>query len=167
MGVLNFEAFERIPNNDILMRTGVQSMYSLLSQRCLRWLGHVQRMEDSRIPKDVLYGQLASGSRQVERTAFHFKDPCKHNMKACKIDTDTWEDAAGDRAHWRQKRSKGHSTQTVREGSRWWTKGPIGNSALLQQPTHPQASSTLPTAGTADRKLASTATQDAAALQKP
>ena len=55
----------------------------------------------------------------------------------------------------------------MREGSRRRTKGPAGNSALLQQPTHPQASSALPAAGTADRGLASTSTQDAAALQKP
>ena len=46
-------------------------------------------------------------------------------------------------------------------------KRPEGNSVLLQQPTHPQASSALPAAGTADRGLVSTATQDAAALQKP
>ena len=51
----------------------------------------------------------------------------------------------------------------MREGSRWRTKGPAVNSALLQQPTHPQASSALPAAGTADRGLVSTATQDAAA----
>ena len=38
---------------------------------------------------------------------------------------------------------------------------------LLQQPTHPQASSALPAAGSVDRRLASTATQYAAALQKP
>ena len=57
--------------------------------------------------------------------------------------------------------------QTVREGSRQQTKGPAGNSALLQQPAHPRASSALPAAGTADRGLASITTQDAAALQKP
>ena len=47
------------------------------------------------------------------------------------------------------------------------TKGPEGNSALVQQPTHPQTSSDLPGAGTADRRLASTATQNAAAVQQP
>ena len=54
----------------------------------------------------------------------------------------------------------------MREGSRRRTKGSAGNSALIQQPTHPQASSTLPAAGTADRGLTSTATQDAVAVQK-
>ena len=63
--ILDIKWQDHIPNNDILTRTGVLSMYSLLSQRRLRWLGHVWRMEDGRIPKDVLYGQLASGSRRM------------------------------------------------------------------------------------------------------
>ena len=46
-----------------------QDPYSLLSQRRLRWLGHVRRMEDGRLPKDILYGQLTSGARPVGRPA--------------------------------------------------------------------------------------------------
>ena len=67
----------------------------------------MRRMEDGRIPKDFLYGRLASGSRRVERPALRFKDTCKCDMNACKIVTDTWEDAAGDRARWRQKVKQG------------------------------------------------------------
>ena len=73
----------------------------------LRWLDLLRRMEDGRIPKDVLYGQLASGSQRMGRPALRFKDTCKCDMKECKIDTDTWEDAAGDRARWRQKVKQG------------------------------------------------------------
>ena len=36
-------------------------MYALLSQRRLRWLGHTGRMKDGRIPKDILYGEMATG----------------------------------------------------------------------------------------------------------
>ena len=49
-------------------------------------------MEDGRIPKDVLYSQLASGSRRVGRPALRFKD----HMQALHEGKDTWEDAAGD-----------------------------------------------------------------------
>ena len=46
---------------------------SLLSQRRLRWFGHVHRMDDGHIPKDVLYGQLTTGVKksQTPRSAIH------------------------------------------------------------------------------------------------
>ena len=100
-------------------------MYSIPSQRRLRWLGHVRRMEDGRTPKDVLYGWLASGSRRVGRpAALRSKDTCKRVMKTCKIDTDCWEDAAGDRASWRQKVKQGIEHADSERGSRRRTKAP-------------------------------------------
>lgn len=45
--------------------SGLPSMYSLLIQRRLCWLGHLCRMEDSRIPKDILYGELTQGKHPI------------------------------------------------------------------------------------------------------
>jgi len=92
---------DKVPNRVILEQVKMQSIYSILSQRRLRWLGHVRRMEDGRIPKDVLYGELATGSRGVGRPALRFKDTCKRDMKACNISPVTWEAQAEDRAAWR------------------------------------------------------------------
>ena len=75
----------------------IRSMYSLLSQRRLRWLGHVRRMEDGHLPKDILYGQFCSGARPVGRPALRFKDACKRDMKACDISPKGWEAVAEDR----------------------------------------------------------------------
>ena len=52
-----------VPNTEVLERAGLPSIFALLAQRRLRWLGHVRRMDDSRIPKDLLYGELADGTR--------------------------------------------------------------------------------------------------------
>ena len=76
-------------------------MYTLLSQRRLRWLGHVHRMANGRIPKDMLYGELVTGTRTVGRPYLRYRDICKRDMKAAGIDTTTWEAAADDRGHWR------------------------------------------------------------------
>ena len=35
-----------------------ESMAEILRRRHLRWLGHVARMEDSRMPKQLLLGEL-------------------------------------------------------------------------------------------------------------
>ena len=39
---------------DVVARAGIPSMFAILTQRRLRWLGHVIRMDDGRIPKDLL-----------------------------------------------------------------------------------------------------------------
>jgi len=59
-------------------------------------------MEDGRIPKDLLYGELASGKRSTGRPHLRFKDVCKRDMKATEIDVNKWEQLAGDRSQWRQ-----------------------------------------------------------------
>ena len=37
----------------VLKRASLPNMYTLLRQRRLCWLGHLRRMEDGRIPKDI------------------------------------------------------------------------------------------------------------------
>ena len=56
---------DKVTNADVLSRPGLPIMYTLLRQRRMRWLGHVRRMEDGRITKDNLYGELASGRRTI------------------------------------------------------------------------------------------------------
>ena len=50
------------------------------------WIGHVRRMKDGRIPKDILYGELAVGKRPRGRPQLRNKDVCKRDMKALEID---------------------------------------------------------------------------------
>ncbi|XP_070195736.1 uncharacterized protein [Littorina saxatilis] len=91
-------------NNEVLEQAIMPSMYTLLRQRRLRWLGHVCRMEDGRIPKDLLYGELASGKRAQGRPQLRYRDVCKRDMKALDMDINGWEDR--DRARWRQELKK-------------------------------------------------------------
>ena len=98
---------DRILYSDILGRARIRSMYSLLSQRRLRWLGHVRRMEDGRLPKYILYRQLTSGARPVGGPAHIFKDAYKRDMKVCDISPKDWEAVAEDRTAWRQATHRG------------------------------------------------------------
>ena len=75
--------------------------YTLLRQRRLRWLGHVRRMEDDRIPKDILYGELALGRRTTGRPHLRFKDVCVRYVNALDIDIMSCESLAADRTQWR------------------------------------------------------------------
>ena len=122
----------------ILESAGVHSKYSLLSQRRLRWLGHVRCVEDGRMPKDVLYGELASGSRRVGRPALRYKDTCKRDKKTCNIVTDTWEAVASDRSRWRRvvrKRMDYADRERGLKAEEKRTRGKLSNTSTSNTPT--------------------------------
>ena len=99
--ILGISWSDRVPSTVVLERAGLPTMYTMLRQRRLRWIGHVRRMEEGRIPKDILYGELASGRRPRGRPQLRYKDVCKRDMKALNIIAEKWEDIAADRSSWR------------------------------------------------------------------
>ena len=66
----------------------------MLSERRLRWLGHVCRMDKDRFPKDLLYGQLECGTCLICRPCLRYKDSCKRDLQSGHINVATWEVAA-------------------------------------------------------------------------
>ena len=99
--ILGISWQDKVPNTEVLSRAGLPSMYTLLRQRRLRWLGHVHRMPDGRIPKDLLYGELASGKRSTGRPQLRYCDVVKRDMKTMDIGTESWESLAANRSKWR------------------------------------------------------------------
>ena len=73
----------------------------ILAKKRLRSLGHVARMEDGRLPKDMLYGELATGSRPAGRPTPRYKDVCKRHLRAGDIAPTDLEALAADRNLWR------------------------------------------------------------------
>ena len=65
---------DRIPNITVLQKAKCSSIHVLLSQRRLRWLGHICRMGKGRIPKDILYGKLEMGTCKTGCPLLRFKD---------------------------------------------------------------------------------------------
>ena len=98
---------EKVTNVEVLERTELQSMTTTLCRRKLRWLGHVKRMKDDRIPKQLLYGELATGKRLRGRPKLRYKDTCKNGLSKCGIDPTSWEEIAENRSEWRSAVAKG------------------------------------------------------------
>ena len=99
--LLNIRWQDRVPNVEVLSRADIPSVHALLGKRRLRWLGHVHRMDKHRIPRQILYGELAAGNRRRGRPHLRFKDACKSSMTSFQIDPATWEAAAENRSAWR------------------------------------------------------------------
>ena len=55
---------DRVTNTEVFERTNCISIEAMLLKSCLRWTGHVIRMEDHRIPKQLLFGELEQGHRK-------------------------------------------------------------------------------------------------------
>ena len=68
----------------------------------LRRAGHVARMSDDRIPKQLLFGELTTGTRTVGRPLLRWKDSLKDTLKQANISTTQWQDTATDRSTWRR-----------------------------------------------------------------
>lgn len=88
---------DKITNVDILSRAGLPSMEDILIEKGLRWLGHVHRTENHRLPRQLLYSQLSQGLRNRGRPKLRFKDAMKRNMKARNIEHRSWQQIAEDR----------------------------------------------------------------------
>ncbi|XP_044163874.1 PR domain zinc finger protein 5-like [Acropora millepora] len=73
----------------------------------LRWAGHVVRMEDERVPKQLLNSELMTGKRPQHKPKKRFKDCIKNNLKAFKIPVENWETLAKSRSEWRQLLKRG------------------------------------------------------------
>ena len=72
--ILGISWQDRVSNTKVLSRANLPNMFILLRQRRLRC------MEDGRIPKDILYGELASARRSKGHPQLRYKDVCKRDM---------------------------------------------------------------------------------------
>ena len=81
--------------------------YKVVRKSQTRWAGHVSQMPDSRIPKQIFYGELRHGKCSVGCSGKRYKDTLKVYLKDFAIDTNNWELSATDQTAWRGLIAKG------------------------------------------------------------
>ncbi|XP_076065266.1 uncharacterized protein LOC143039278 [Oratosquilla oratoria] len=92
--------YDRITNQKVVDWTNLTSIEAIVLKTQLRWTGHVIRMDTQRIPRQVLYGELASGSRKHGQPKTRFKDQLKANLKLTNLKPKEHEPVASDRSSW-------------------------------------------------------------------
>ena len=105
--ILGISWQDRVPNTDILERTGSTDMYTILRRKRLRWVGHVRRMDDARLPKAIFHGELVEGQRARGRPRLRYKDVLKRDLTAFNIAAKEWTVMAEDRIKWKSAISRG------------------------------------------------------------
>ena len=75
--ILGISRRDKVSNTEVLDRASLPTMYTLLRQGRMSWIGHVRRIKDGRIPNDTLYGEVAVGQRPLGRPQLRYKAVCK------------------------------------------------------------------------------------------
>ena len=78
----------------------------IIKERRLGWLGHVLRMDDSRIPRQATEWELRGYKRKPGRPRRNWMDIIRLDLKDMDITWDEAEELATDRAEWRQRVAK-------------------------------------------------------------
>ena len=92
---------DKISNHEVLSRCQISGIEAFLLKSQLRWTGHVVRMDDHRLPKIMLYGQIANAKRPEGRPLLRYKDKLKENIDRLKFTKPDWEQIALQRTDWR------------------------------------------------------------------
>ncbi|BHF75733.1 hypothetical protein SprV_0501882900 [Sparganum proliferum] len=135
------------PDTDVLERTGILSIYSMLRQMQLRWSGHLVRMDDERLPKRLFYRDVATGSRRQGGQIRRYKDTLKSSLKLLQINPTNWEELARDRPTWRRTVKTGaaiHEANRIADAkakreARKSQLRPVRNAAAQPLPTCPRS----------------------------
>ena len=101
--ILNIGWASKIPDTQVLETADVLSIEAVIHRHRLRWTGHLIRMKDNRIPKQMLYGELVNGKRPQQKPRLRFKDCVKASLKDCVINDTYWESSACHRSRWRRQ----------------------------------------------------------------
>ena len=116
--IMGISRQDKVSNNKVLQLSEISSIHDLTRRNRLRWLGHLSRMSDDRMPKNILYGELREGGRSRGRPKLRYKDVCKSTLAELSIDTAAWEALASMRPEWRTAVNSGAARYEERRRER-------------------------------------------------
>ncbi|XP_074844925.1 uncharacterized protein LOC142010469 [Carettochelys insculpta] len=99
--ILYTEWQDRVMNLEVLDRAGTTSTEATILKAQLCWAEHVIRMEESRVPKQLLYGELFQGKRNQGGPCKRYKDCVKTNIAPAGLKPKQLEQHAEDQTGWR------------------------------------------------------------------
>ncbi|XP_068240784.1 uncharacterized protein [Palaemon carinicauda] len=86
-------------NTAVFEKANLTSIEAMIMKHHFRWSGHVMHMEDTRLPKKILFSELNTGSHPRSRPMLRFED----QLKETNIDPNTFEASASNRNEWSSK----------------------------------------------------------------
>ena len=111
--ILSINRQDMVPDAEVLTRAGIPGIHTILQKAQVRLAGHVTRMADDRLPKQLLYGELCYGKRSLGRQKKRIKDTLKNTLTSFNINVTNCEVCAQDRPLWRSMIHTGAGTAEI------------------------------------------------------
>ena len=92
---------------DTLIKTESESIEATLRRRRILFAGFVARMENTRLPKCVMFGELVGGTGRVGGQEKERMECFLDDFRAFGINADQWTTAAQNEREWRRKAEQG------------------------------------------------------------
>ena len=92
---------------DTLLKTGSESIEATLRRRRILFAGFVARMEDTRLPKCVMFGEMVGGAGCAGGQKKEWMGCFLDDLRAFGINADHWTTAAQDEGEWRRTAEQG------------------------------------------------------------
>ena len=102
-GILGITWRDKVTNEEIRKRTGQTLLVNVIQEKRLRWLGHVTRMDEARIPKQALQWEVAGFKRRPGRPRINWRDTVNKDLQRMGLTWEEVEASAQDRQTWRQR----------------------------------------------------------------
>ena len=83
-----------------LIKTGSESIEATLRRRLILYAGFVARMEDTRLPKCVMFGEMVGGASCVRGREKEWMGCFLDDLRAFGINADQWTTTAQDEGEW-------------------------------------------------------------------
>ena len=90
----------RLSTSQLLLRLELPTIDSCITKRQLRWVGHVARMENNRLPRKFLSSWVRS-KRPRGCPQFTYGRGLKKSLRKANVDLNTWQNKAMDKESWR------------------------------------------------------------------
>ncbi|BHF64731.1 hypothetical protein SprV_0200773800 [Sparganum proliferum] len=101
---------------------------------------HLVRMGDTGLPKQLFYGDVATGARRTGGPGGHYKDTLRNSLERLNVNPEIWEDLVQDRLAWRREVKSDAAIYEARRIAVTTAKGAAGKSqaSLIRDvPTQP------------------------------
>ncbi len=98
--------------------TGMEPLEDTIRKYRLRWTGHVRRMDDTRLPKKILFGTVTGGKKSAGKPKKNWVDCLEEDCARANISYGSWTEKAKNRTTWQKSISsltsvKGNRTYII------------------------------------------------------